>query len=370
MYIPHCPNPTCVNFHHPLSGSWYQRYGHHYTDAFGAVQRFKCTACGKTFSTQTFHIDYYAKKVIDYEILIEHLVTSSGVLDLCRKLGVNAGSIENRFERLCRCVLAIHSALLSVLPLEEDVAADGLESFCFSQYYPNNINIIAGSRSEFIYSLGLSVLRRKGRMTESQRNKRESLEKRGKADPKAVERSFFHLFTDLTQRLARKAVTRKTLFTDEHPAYPRAFSRIPSFPLFFLHRTIPSKAPRSFLNPLFPVNYVERQVRKDNSDHLRETVKFAKCPSALMARMAVYRFYHNCLIPRRVHESRRGNNETHAERAGLPPEKLSLLISSHWMHRCFLHKQDLGIEERTTWLCGWRNPGVHFGRYIPKYLSL
>jgi transposase-like protein len=233
-----------------LSGSWYQRYGHHYTDAFGAVQRFKCTACGKTFSTQTFHIDYYAKKVIDYEILIEHLVTSSGVLDLCRKLGVNAGSIENRFERLCRCVLAIHSALLSVLPLEEDVAADGLESFCFSQYYPNNINIIAGSRSEFIYSLGLSVLRRKGRMTESQRNKRESLEKRGKADPKAVERSFFHLFTDLTQRLARKAVTRKTLFTDEHPAYPRAFSRIPSFPLFFLHRTIPSKAPRPSSIPL------------------------------------------------------------------------------------------------------------------------
>jgi len=145
-----------------------------------------------------------------------------------------------------------------------------------------------------------------------------------------------------------RAVTRKTLFTDEHPAYPRAFSRIPSF----------------------PVNHVDRQVRKENSDHLRETVKFAKCPSALMARMAVYRFYHNCLIPRRVHESRRGNNETHAERAGLPPEKLSLLISSHWMHRCFLHKQDLGIEERTTWLCGWRNPGVHFGRYIPKYISL
>jgi len=56
---------------------------------------------------------------------------------------VNAGSIENRFERLCRCVLAIlHPPLLSVLPLEEDVAADGLESFCFSQYYPNNINII------------------------------------------------------------------------------------------------------------------------------------------------------------------------------------------------------------------------------------
>jgi len=81
-----------------------------------------------------------------------------------------------------------------------------------------------------------------------------------------------------------RAVTRKTLFTDEHPAYPRAFSRIPSF----------------------PVNHVDRQVRKENSDHLRETVKFAKYPGALMASMAVSRFSHHCLIPRRVHESRLG----------------------------------------------------------------
>jgi hypothetical protein len=48
MYIPHCPNPPCVNFHHPPGGSWCQRYGHHYTDAFGTVQRFTCTASTTT----------------------------------------------------------------------------------------------------------------------------------------------------------------------------------------------------------------------------------------------------------------------------------------------------------------------------------
>jgi hypothetical protein len=54
-----------------------------------------------------------------------------------------------------------------------------------------------------------------------------------------------------------RAVTRKTLFTDEHPAYPRAFSRIPSF----------------------PVNHVDRQVRKENSDHLRETSSSPNTPA-------------------------------------------------------------------------------------------
>ena len=144
MDIPHCPNPSCVNFDAPRGTKWYHRDGYHHTIAFGAVQRFQCTACHKTFSTQTFHINYYAKKVIDYEPIIEHLVTASGNLDLYRKLRVSAASVENRIERLSRVVLAIHSDLLRILPLREDFAADGLESFSYSQYYPNHVNIVAG----------------------------------------------------------------------------------------------------------------------------------------------------------------------------------------------------------------------------------
>ena len=368
MEIPHCPNPSCSNFQSPRTVNWYQHYGSYHTDAFGEVPRFRCAACGKTFSTQTFHINYYAKKVIDYEPIIEHLVTASGNLDLYRKLRVSAASVENRIERLSRVVLAIHSDLLRILPLREDFAADGLESFSYSQYYPNHVNIVAGSASEFIYELGLAVLRRKGRMTAAQREKRTALESQGRADPKGIEKSMRHLAQDLTQRLVRKGVVRRVLFTDEHPAYPRAFRRITDFPLRLLHVPIPSTAPRTILNPLFPVNYVDRQVRKDASDHVRETVQFARCPSALMARMAVYRFYHNCRIPRRVRASRRKDYETHAERAGVSAEVLREVIRSHWMRRCFLHKQDLGIEERTTWLCGWRNPGIPLGRYVPKYV--
>jgi len=368
MEIPHCPNPSCVNFHAPRGTKWYHRDGYHHTIAFGPVQRFQCKTCHKTFSTQTFHINYYAKKVIDYELIIEHLVTASGNLDLYRRLGVSADSVENRIERLSRVVLAIHSDLLRILPLQEDFAADGLESFSYSQYYPNHVNIVAGSRSEFIYELGLAVLRRKGRMTEKQREKRAALESKGRADPKGIEKSMRHLVQDLTQRLVRKGVVRRVLFTDEHPAYPRAFRRIPDFPLHLFHVPIPSTAPRTIFNPLFPVNYVDRQVRKDSSDHVRETVQFAHCPSALMARMAVYRFYHNCRIPRRVRASRRKDYETHAERAGVSAEVLREVIRKNWMHRCFLHKQDLGIEERTTWLCGWRNPGIPLGRYVPKYI--
>jgi transposase-like protein len=370
MEIPHCPNPACSCFHAPPAHPWHIRYGCHRTRAFGTVPRFRCKVCGRTFSTQTFSLDYYAKKRICYTTLLIHLVTASGLLDMARHLTVRVESIENRFERLARCCLALHRDILARLPMRENMAADGLESFSCSQYYPNHITVFAGSDSEFIYTLGFANLRRKGRMTAAQKKKRALLEATGKADPKALERSFLNLLTDLKKHLSAQGVTPATLFTDEHRAYRRAVSRMPDFPLFFRHVTLSSKEPRVKNNPLFPVNYVDRQIRKDVSDHARETVQFARCPSALMARMSVYQFYHNCCLPRRVRESRRGNTETHAQRAGLPREQLDAVVRRHWGKRVFLQKLTLGSEDLKTWMCAWRNPGVPFGRYIPKYIAV
>jgi len=370
MYIPHCPNPACRWFHEPPAEKWYIHYGYHHTKAFGRVHRFRCKRCGRTFSTQTFLIDYYAKKVVDYEILLQHLVTASGLLDLSRKLRVRVETIENRFERFARCALAIHADLLERLPMNEDMTADGLETFSYSQYYPCHVNIVAGSLSEFIYTHGFANLRRKGRMTKEQKQKRQRLEANGRADPKSVERSFIRLLGDLTQRLLEKGITKRKLYTDEHTAYPRAFGKVEGFSQIFVHQRVNSKEPRTKQNPLFPVNYIDRQIRKDMSDHTRETVQWAKCPSALMARMSIYRFYHNCVIPRRVRESRSGNDQSHAEKAGILKEELDAIISRHWLKRCFLTKLHLGYEEVNTWLCRWRNPGISFGRYIPHYIQV
>jgi len=370
MDITHCPNPSCSFFHEAPSTGWYVRYGYHHTDAFGTVQRFRCPSCGITFSTQTFSIDYYAKKRLDYSTLLEHLVTGSGILDMCRKVQVRSETIENRFERLSRCALSIHGQLLNALPLREDMAADGFESFSYSQYYPNHVNLVVGSTSEFIYAMGLSILRKKGRMTEQQKQKRRQLELKGKADPKTIESSMRQLLGDLTQRLCNKGVIRKVLFTDEHPAYPRAFMPIPGFLPQFLHVRIPTQTLCTQANPLFAVTYVYRQLRKDVSDHVWQTVQFAKCPSALMSRLSVYRFYHNCCIPRRVRQSRRGNKETHAQRAGISAEILQAIIDRYWLKRCFFLHQNLDCEERVTWMCGWRNPGIRYGRYIPRYIAV
>jgi transposase-like protein len=370
MTIPHCPNPQCPCFRHPVGKNWFIHFGFHNTKLLGRVPRYRCKACGTTFSDQTFSWNYHVKKLIDYQVLLDHLVTASGLNDIARKLHLRVESIQNRYERLARYCLAVHSDLIKELPFNEDMAADGFETFSRSQYYPGHINIVVGSRSEFLYTQGLANLRRKGRMTKSQKRYREELEKRGgRPDPKAVEKSLGNLINSLVQVMNKKGVGGKILFTDEHKAYPRALRRVKDFSACFRQKTISSKALRTPENPLFPVNYVDRQFRKDLSDHTRETVQFSRCPSAMMSRLAVYRYYHNCCIPRRVSEMRKGNGETHAERAGIAGGYLQEVKEKYWGKRVFLQKIDLSEEERKTWLCEWRNPGVEMGRYIPRYIA-
>ena len=234
----------------------------------------------------------------------------------------------------------------------------------------HHINIFAGEESEYIYALGFSNLRRKGRMTISQKRKRSLLESLEKADPKAIESSFRSLTEHIIQLLDAHKVTKvKRLTTDKHKAYPRAFAKVKNFDQHFQHIAISSRAARTVNSPLFSVNYIDRQIRKDNSDHGRETVKFSRCPSSMMARMVIYRHQHNYVNACRVEEERKGNKETHAERAGLPGDKLREVVKKYSRKRVFLNKVNLSREERMTWLCEWRNPGVRMGRYIPSYIG-
>jgi len=369
LYLPHCPHHGCRNFTVTHGIKWYRKAGFHETKSFGTVPRFRCTACGRTFSTQTFSIDYYAKKVLDYQELMSQLVTGSGMLDIGRYFLIRPETVQNRLERLGRCALGIHADLLKAAPMTEGFAADGFESFSYSQFHPHHINPIVGSRSEFIYAMGFANLRRKGRMTENQKVKRACLETREKADPQAVRKSLTNLCEDLVQHLEKKEVRNTIIVTDEHRQYPKAFGRVKGFTDRLCHVSVSSKRSRNQRNPLFPVNYLDRQFRKDLSDHGRETVQFAHCPAAMMLRMSVYQLFHNCLVHRRVREYKRGLRSTHAEAAGIHKEVMNRIIARHWNRRVFLHKIDLGIEETKTWFGVWRNPAIPSGYRIPYFVA-
>ncbi|HRY54810.1 MAG TPA: hypothetical protein P5142_09320 [Spirochaetia bacterium] len=102
---PFCPWKGCSEHHLPSSKHPYQAYlpwGSYPTKAFGRVPRFRCTSCGRTFSVQSFSLDYYAKRVVDYEDISRRLSSCESLRAIGRKLGLSCGSVSNRISRASR----------------------------------------------------------------------------------------------------------------------------------------------------------------------------------------------------------------------------------------------------------------------------
>ena len=208
-------------------------------------------------------------------------------------------------------------------------------------------------------------------MTGHQKVKRASLEKRGAADPASTLKSMKNLGEGLAKVLQRKDIKDVELWTDEHRSYPKAFQLTNNQGLFRHHR-ISSRMARTRQNPLFAVNYLDRQFRKDLSDHTRETVQFAHNPSCMMCRFVLYRHFHNYLKPYRIKDHREnqyGPYPTHADKAGLRQGYYEKTEKKYRQRRFFLNKLDLDMEEKVTWMLGWKNPGCVSGKYVPKYLA-
>ncbi len=370
--LPCCPHSGCL-YHRADSPEPYTEFiawGFHPTKAFGPVQRFRCRACGHTFSTQTFRVDYWAKRVIDYEGLLQRLAGTSSLSAIGRAIGASTDTVSNRIARAARQALALESRLSRTRSLGENLAADGFESFCVSQYFPNNIQLLVGAQSQFVYAADHATIRRKGRMRGDQLATRAELEQRFRADPRSVERSFARIADESLRVIADGARASVVLWTDEHPAYPRGIARSSCARALreagrLVHRTISSRASRTRDNPLFPVNYLDRELRKDLHEHVRETVCFGRNVNRQMERLTLYLAYHNF---RKPHRSRWGP-WTNAAVAGYAAADVARGDDRVWKDRAMLSLTTLTPSMRDTWL-RLRVTPLRAGRdYLPKHAA-
>jgi hypothetical protein len=338
---PHCPNPDCINYLNPEISLWYRKISPYDTITFGSVPRFRCRSCRKTFSRQTFSIDYYAKKKLNFLYIFNQINSGAGLRNIARDLKVSPKAVTGRINRMARNALLIHQAILDELPFSEHFAADGFESFCVSQYFPDNYNILVGSDSQFVYHWNYTTLRRKGRMTSSQKKQRKKLETVYRAPRGGVEDSF----TDLLEFLEMRTHSREKyliLSTDEKRDYERALYKSPScrkraYNGSWRHQRVNSKDPRTKWNPLFPVNYMDREFRKDMAAHARETLQYGRNVNNAMLRIGLYIFDHNYFKPYRVAD-REKRHLKHAQVAGLNQDYLDGMVSGFFTSRSFWRK--------------------------------
>ncbi|MDH3197732.1 MAG: hypothetical protein OEO21_05775 [Candidatus Krumholzibacteria bacterium] len=285
---PHCPNPNC-KYHNTIDTSWrYKRKGF-FTRLTcpHRIQRFVCLCCARTFSTQTFSTSYWQKRPELTAQVLPLVVGAMANRQMARALGAAPSTIAHHLSRLARHCMLLQTQLSErVAPRE--IAIDGFESFEWSQYFPFHHHVAVDVESGYFLYHTDSPLRRKGRMTEPQKRRREALERQlGRPDPRAVRNDV----AELLERVCLRC-THLSVRSDDHRAYPPA---VRALPCPTTHRVTSSRARRDRGNPLFEVNLLDGFVRHSTAAHRRETIAWAKRRQASAEKLAIFQLWRNCI---------------------------------------------------------------------------
>ena len=344
---PFCPNPECCEHWHRATPAyrWWVCDGHYRSACHGRVRRYRCTNCGRHFSDATFSLDYFSKRRVNFYRVRSLFTNGSSLRATARQLHVATGAITRRIMILCRQALAAHAAALEELIVREELVADGFQSFWVSQFHPNNFNLLTAAESQYLVSLTQATLRRSGTMTAAQKERRCLIEAGDRPDPDALVREFSRLMERAELLWARVPEELRALRTDEHSCYPGCLSlcTLPGI----RHLRYSSKLPRTRSNPLFAVNYLDREIRKDLAEHHRETVCFARNAALSTARLWIYLMEHNYSKPYRISPQ---STITHAEAAGLPGQTVRRIRHGWMTRRAFLSRSRLDHIGRLLWM--------------------
>ena len=351
---PFCPYKGCERHVDQHDTTWWRHDGYHATKAFGLVSRFQCRSCRRTFSVQTFSLHYYAKRRIAFRRLERLAASSMSIRALGREFRMSCGSILNRIDRLARQGIAMHATLRPLATRDEPVCFDGFVSFERSQYFPADIGISITSDSRYVLGLSHAATRRSGRMNDDQK---QSLVRRYDGavfEKRAIERSFSEHLDLLAAERSISIQRPLVLVTDEKLEYARAFRHH----RLYLEQTderrcvqvrIPSTLSRTRWNPLFASNYYDREVRKDQAQHRRETTCFARSAANDMSRLYAYLVWHN-YDKRYLVNWQVDRTKTHAEIAGIARQHLLRLRPAMFKVRAFLSRLTLLPVDERVWL--------------------
>jgi len=256
--------------------------------------------------------------------LDDRLNSCSGYRQIGRALSLSYAVLKNRYERLARNYLNVTATAYTNFALPEDIAFDGFESFVGSQFVPDNFNIAVGTSSRVPYVCSLTLFRRHGRMTEKQKEKRKQLDRIWKLPRRSFIESCKEAFRDIISLyLNRPHLTPFTIYTDQKKEYQTALKELPEAKHLIklkvlVHHQTSSRAARTRRNPLFPVNYFDREIRKNSAAHVRETVRFDREVNMSAARMAIMIGYHTFRKPFTIDgHSHTEDLLTHGDVAGL-----------------------------------------------------
>lgn len=236
------------------------------------VPRFRCLECGRTFSTQTFRLDWRLQRPRLHLDLWAHLISKVTHRQAARMLGCTRKSVAHRLDLLGAHCRDFHAYRLAQLAQRGGLAGqfqlDELETYEHSRrLQPLTVPVLIHRKSYFVVDVAVAPLPCRGPLSPryaAQKLERETLHgKRRSGSRRAVEACLEAL--ERTRRNGRELV----LETDKKHEYVRSIQRVLGEDT--AHVRTSSKNRRDYGNPLFPINHSLAMLRDGVSRLVRRT---------------------------------------------------------------------------------------------------
>lgn len=265
---PRCPYATCL--HHRSPGrDFFVRHGSYvaavHTDP---VPRFRCRSCRRTFSRQTFRLDYRDRKPHLNVRVLMLLAGGSWFRKAARDVGLTRNNLEKKARKIFHHAAHLNCNLLRRGPLRGSsldahrpllLQFDEFESYeTRRNTRPLTIATTIEAKSRFILAMVVAPIRPHGRMT-ARRKEAIALDEE-RFGPRPHLSRLACLIALRRANVFRPVGVQVELATDRKWSYPE-IARAALHGRRLVHRTTSSRAPSGVGTPLFPINHVEAKAR-------------------------------------------------------------------------------------------------------------
>ena len=259
------------------------------------VQRFRCRACKRRFSVQTFRLDYRLHKPQLTALVFELFVSKTTMRQIARVVGCRRRLVEHRLRLLAGHARDFHRRQLARAQARGGVTGtfqlDELETFeTDRRLMPVTVPVLIERRSYFLLHVDTAPLGARGGLSPAKRKQKEALErehgKRRSGSRRAVERTL-SVLRDLLP-----TADLLNLQTDRKSSY-RSLVRQLFAGRLGSHVRESSKRARDYGNVLFPINHTLAMMRDGISRLVRRSWAASKKRSRLELHLWIWAVYRN-----------------------------------------------------------------------------
>src|SRR5262245_54488864 len=179
-----CPWRTCARHASPTP-SFFVRYGSYRSRVSPfRIPRFRCRTCRRTFSYQTFQLEYRLRKTWLDDLLLRDFVSGVSLRQSARTLGLSLKTVEARFVRFGRhCLDARENVLVEWKP-KGNFQFDEIETFEHHRtLMPLTVGLLVSGESGFLVDTAVGRMRSRAGASEKSRKRREVFELRAGRRP-------------------------------------------------------------------------------------------------------------------------------------------------------------------------------------------